>query len=31
MPLSEYRTAFDKVEKKQGLKIILIPDEEYNK
>lgn len=31
MPLSEYRKAFEKVDKKQGLKIVLVPDKEYNK
>ena len=30
MPLSEYRKAFEKIDKKQGLKIILVPDKEYN-
>ncbi len=30
MPLSQYRKAFEKIEKKQGLKIVLVPDKEYN-
>jgi threonine dehydrogenase-like Zn-dependent dehydrogenase len=30
-PLSKYREAFNMVMNKKGLKIILIPDEEYGK